>query len=61
LILSGEMMLRFIGWADAADVLRLALEETIRSKQVTRDLARQVTGAETLGTQEFADTIISNM
>ena len=61
LILSGEMMLRFIGWADAADVLRRALEETIRSKRVTRDLARQVTGAETLGTQEFADAIISNM
>ncbi len=61
LILSGEMMLRFIGWADAADVLRRALEETIRSKQVTRDLARQVTRAETLGTQEFADAIISNM
>lgn len=61
LILSGEMMLRFIGWADAADVLRCAVEETIRSKRVTRDLARQVTGAETLGTLEFADAIISNM
>jgi isocitrate dehydrogenase len=61
LILSGEMMLRFLGWVDAADVLRRAVEETIHSKRVTRDLARQVTGAETLGTQEFADAIISNM
>jgi isocitrate dehydrogenase len=61
LILSGEMMLRFIGWADAADTLRRAVEETIRSKKVTRDLARQFPGAETLGTQEFADAIIGNM
>jgi isocitrate dehydrogenase len=61
LILSGEMMLRFIGWMEAADILRSAVEETIRSKRVTRDLARQVPGADTLGTQEFADAIISNI
>jgi isocitrate dehydrogenase len=61
LILSGEMMLRFIGWMEAADVLRSAVEETIRSKRVTRDLARQVPGADTLGTQEYADAIISNI
>ena len=61
LILSGEMMLRFIGWEEAADLLRHAVEVTILSKRVTRDLARQVEGAETLGTQEFADAIISNI
>ena len=61
LILSGEMMLRFIDWGEAADVLRHAIEETIRSKRVTRDLARQVDGTESLGTQEFADAIIANL
>jgi len=61
LILSGEMMLRFIGWTDAADLLRRALEETIRSRKVTRDLARQVADAETLGTEQFAEAIIANM
>jgi len=61
LILSGEMMLRFIGWTEAADLLRRAVEDTIRSRKVTRDLARQVSGAETLGTEQFAEAIIANM
>lgn len=61
LILSGEMMLRYIGWGDEADLLRHAVEETIRSKHVTRDLAKQVQNPQTLGTQEFADAIISNL
>ena len=61
LILSGEMMLRFIGWGDEADLLRHAVEETIRSKRGTRDLAKQVQNPQTLGTQEFADAIISNL
>ncbi len=61
LILSGEMMLRFMGWLDEADMLHHAVEETIRSKRVTSDLARQIDNAEPLGTQEFAEEIISQM
>lgn len=61
LILSGEMMLRFIGWQDAADLLRAAVAVTIRSKRVPRDLARQMDGAQTLGTREFTEAIIANM
>ena len=61
LILSGEMMLRFMGWLDEADMLHHAVEETIRLKRVTRDLARQIDNAEPLGTQEFAEEIISQM
>lgn len=59
LILSAEMMLRFIGWSEAADLIRAGLTETIRQKKVTFDLAGQIEGASTLGTKEFADQIIS--
>jgi isocitrate dehydrogenase len=59
LILSAEMMLRFIGWPEAADLIRTGLTETIRQKKVTFDLALQIEGASTLGTKEFADQIIS--
>ncbi|HUV16812.1 MAG TPA: NADP-dependent isocitrate dehydrogenase [Pelolinea sp.] len=61
LILSGEMMLRFLGWEKAADLLRTAITETIRSRRVTADLARQIDNAESLGTQEYADVIIENI
>lgn len=61
LILSGEMMLRFIEWHEAADVLSAAVKETVRSGMVTRDLAIQIHGAHTLGTQEYADAIIARM
>ncbi|MDO9546501.1 MAG: NADP-dependent isocitrate dehydrogenase [Pelolinea sp.] len=59
LILSGEMMLRFIGWTEAADLIRAGLTETIRKKKVTFDLAEQIEGASILGTKEFADQVIS--
>ena len=61
LILSGEMMLRFLNWNAAADLVRSALAETIRDKQVTFDLANQIEGAQTLGTREFARAIIEHM
>jgi isocitrate dehydrogenase len=60
-ILSGDLMLRFMGWTEAADVIVAALERTIASKQVTYDLARLMTGARELKTSEFADAIIGNM
>ncbi len=60
-ILSGEMMLRFMGWAEAADVVIQSLEKTIDSKRVTYDLARLIPGSTELKTSEFADAMIKNM
>src|SRR3954471_25086663 len=51
-ILSGEMMLRYLGWTEAADAIARSLETTIASKQVTYDLARMITGATELKTSE---------
>lgn len=59
LILSAEMMLRYIGWDKAADLLFDGLTTAIRNKQVTFDLGKQIEGAKIYGTQDFADNIIS--
>jgi len=61
LILSAEMMLRFLGWDEAADLIWQAIAETLRSKQVTFDLACQIEGAQTLGTDEFTQAIIDQL
>jgi isocitrate dehydrogenase len=60
-ILSGVMMLRYLGWGGAADLIERGLEKTIRDKKVTYDLARQMEGATELKTSAFADAIIANM
>ena len=60
-ILSGEMMLRFMGWTEAADLVMASLEKTIAAKTVTYDLARLMTGAKELKTSEFATAMIENM
>jgi len=60
-ILSGEMMLRYMGWAEAADVVINSLEKTIAQKLVTYDLARLIAGSKELKTSEFADAMIMNM
>ena len=60
-ILSGEMMLRYMGWAEAADAIVAALEKTIDQKQVTYDLARLIDGANELKTSQFADALIKNL
>jgi isocitrate dehydrogenase len=60
-ILSGEMMLRFLGWTEAADVVIQSLERTIDSKRVTYDLARLIPGSTELKTSEFATAMIGNM
>jgi isocitrate dehydrogenase len=60
-ILSGEMMLRYMGWAEAADVVINSLEKTIAQKLVTYDLARLIAGSRELKTSEFADAMIKNM
>jgi len=61
LILSAEMMLRYIEWPEAADLIHKGVTKSIRQKKVTFDLAAQIKEATVLGTQEFADTIISTM
>ncbi len=60
-ILSGEMMLRYMGWVDAADAIIAAMDKAIASKHVTYDFARLMEGATELKTSEFADAIIKNM
>jgi isocitrate dehydrogenase len=60
-ILSGAMMLEFMGWDAAKDLIHTALAATIQQKKVTYDLERLMTGATKLKTSEFADAIISNM
>lgn len=61
LILSAEMMLRHMGWTEAADLIVTALAKTIVSKQVTYDLERLMDGANLLSCSEFADAIVANM
>jgi isocitrate dehydrogenase len=60
-ILSGVMMLTYLGWEEAGVLIESALEKTIAQKRVTYDLARQMQGAKELKTSEFADAIIKNM
>ena len=60
-ILSGEMMLRYLGWKEAADAILRGLEKTIGSKTVTYDFARLMDGATEVKCSEFADAVIRNM
>ena len=61
LLLSGVMMLKYLNWNEAAELIESALENTIRQKKVTYDLERQMEGATKLGTQEFAEAITENL
>jgi isocitrate dehydrogenase len=60
-ILSGVMLLEFLGWKEAAKLVESSLEKTITQKTVTYDFARQLDGATKVGTSEFATKIIANM
>jgi len=60
-ILSGCMMLRYMGWGEAAAAIEAALEKTIGQKRVTYDFERQMEGATVLKTSEFASAIIENL
>jgi isocitrate dehydrogenase len=60
-ILSGEMMLRYMGWTEAADAIVNAMDRTIGQKIVTYDFARLMEGAKEVSTSEFGDTLIKNM
>jgi len=60
-ILSGEMMLRHLGWTEAADLVVKGMDGAIASKRVTYDFARLMTGATELKTSEFGDEIVRHM
>ncbi|MGL5251045.1 MAG: isocitrate/isopropylmalate family dehydrogenase, partial [Enterovibrio sp.] len=61
LILSAEMMLRHMGWTEAADLILAAMEKTIRNKTVTYDFERLMQGAKLRKCSEFAQDMIANM
>ncbi|HUP25997.1 MAG TPA: isocitrate dehydrogenase (NADP(+)) [Thermoanaerobaculia bacterium] len=60
-ILSGVMMLDWMGWPEAARAIESALSRTIAQKRVTYDLERQMTGAKLLKTSEFGEAIVGNL
>ena len=60
-ILSGEMMLRYMGWTEAADLIIHAMEGAIGSKQVTYDFARLMDGATEVSCSGFGDNLIAHM
>ena len=60
-VLSGEMMLRYLGWVEAADLIVKGMDGAIASKRVTYDFARLMTGATELKTSEFGDAMIQSM
>ncbi|QQP94893.1 isocitrate dehydrogenase (NADP(+)) [Lysobacter enzymogenes] len=60
-ILSGEMMLRYMGWTEAADAIIAAMDKAIGSKRVTYDFARLMDGATEVKCSEFADEIIKHL
>ena len=60
-VLSGEMMFRYLGWAEAADLIVKGLNGAISSKRVTYDFARQMEGATEIKCSQFGDNIIEHM
>jgi len=61
ILLSGVMMLEYIGWKEAAELIKTALETTISKKTVTYDLARLMEGAAELSCSAFGSAVINNM
>ena len=61
LILSGALLLEYIGWNEAAELIYKGMEQTIQSKMVTYDFHRLMDGATLLKTSEFGSAVISNM
>lgn len=60
-ILSGQMMLEYMGWNEAAELITKGIEGAIRNKRVTYDFERLMDGATLLKTSEFGDEMIANM
>ncbi len=61
ILLSAEMMLRYLGWTEAADQLIVAFQKTLDQKTVTYDFERHMTNAKKLSTSEFGNAIIKNL
>ncbi len=61
IILSAEMMLRHMGWIEAADLIIRAVEKTIQDKIVTYDFARQMTGAQKVSCSAFGQALVERM
>jgi len=61
LILSGVMMFVYIGWTEAADLIKKGLEKAFLDKKVTYDLARQMEGVKPIKTSQFARAIVERM
>ena len=60
-ILSGVMMLEYMGWKSAGDLIIRGIENALAAKKVTYDLARQMDGATEVSTSQFGDQIIAGM
>jgi isocitrate dehydrogenase len=60
-VLSGEMMFRYLGWTEAADLILKGLNGAIGDKTVTYDFARQMSGAKEVKCSEFGDAVIARM
>ena len=61
MILSGEMMLRYMGWNEAADLIIKGMDGAIASKTVTYDFARLMEGATEVKCSEFGDKLIRDL
>lgn len=61
LLLSGVMMLNYLGWVESAQLIEAAIEKVIRQKVVTLDFFEQMENAKLVGTREFADQIIQSL
>jgi isocitrate dehydrogenase len=61
MILSGKIMLEYMGWKDAGQLVREGVAEAIRSKHVTYDIERQIQGGTKLATSEFAERVAENI
>ncbi len=60
-VLSGEMMFRYLGWTEAADLIVKGMNGAIGAKSVTYDFARQMDGAKEIKCSEFGDALIAHM
>ncbi len=60
-LLSAQMMLSYMGWDEAAEILLLALQSAFRNREVTADLAQQLPGVTALSTSEFADALLAHI
>jgi isocitrate dehydrogenase len=60
-VLSGVMMFEYLGWNEVSMMIVRGMEEAIKQKRVTYDLARQMPGATEVSTSKFADQIIAGM